>query len=578
MSSEQKRVRGSRAFPAAGSAAKNGARDALARPARPAATLPAEVDRLELRVSFPRKGEYHEENSRLLPLLANRWERLEIPLPADWQGGGLRLDPRCRFGLMEIVGVRIVSGVMGESLWEMLGRDLMGGVRVSAGMQVLSNKLRLRLLCTGDDAQIVLPDLVLPSAEVPLVLELGLRVRTDLASIGYTLHEWVDDANTKLREAVAHLAAAEAARTYSDGWAKALLSEVEVARTDGNQREAALQQQLADAHEAARRHAAALVAEIETARAYGEERAAALVAEIEVARTDGSQQVAALRSQLAAAREAAQTHAAALLAEIETARTDGNQREAALQQQLADAHEAARRHAAALVAEIETARAYGEERAAALVAEIEVARTDGSQQVAALRSQLAAAREAAQTHAAALLAEIDAARADGNQREAALQVQLAAAHEAARIHADTLLAEIEKARAHGDERAKFLTSQLAQSDERAAALMTTIHEAHLHIEHDRQQRLELSENTALLQRELTAQRSEVQRLAQTLDFSNQQKANVHAELAEARRLSEEHRGRVRSMQRSLSWRLTLPLRMVRRALTGRRPARRHDAA
>ena len=530
---------------AVGDPPKNGAHHAVARPTRPAATLPAADDPLQLRVSFPRKGEYHEENSRLFPLPANRWERLAIPLPVDWQGGGLRLDPRCRFGLMEIVGVRIVSGVMGESLWEMLGRDLIGGVQVSAGMQVLSNQLRLRLLCTGDDAQIVLPDLMLPSAEVPLVLEIGLRVRTELASIGYSLHEWVDDANTKLRDALARLAAAEAARTDNEGWAKALLSEVEAARTDGNQREAALQAQLAAAHEAARTHAATLTAEIETARAYGEERAATLLREIEAVRTDGNRRESALREQLAAAHEAARTHAATLMAEIEAARTDGNQREAALQAQLAVAHEAARTHAATLMAEIETARAYGNRRESAL------------------REQLAAAHEAARTHAATLMAEIEAARTDGNQREAALQAQLAAAHEAARTHAATLMAEIEMARAHGDQR--------------AAELMTTINEARLQTEHDRSQRLELGESTARLQRQVAEQHSELQRLEQTLGFSNQEMSKVHAELAEARRLAEEHRGRVRSMQRSISWQLTLPLRIIARALTGRRPASRKGA-
>ena len=542
MSPEQESVRRSQTLAAVHATAKNGTRDAVAKSARPATVAPAEADRLQLRVSFPRRGEYHGENSRLFPLPANRWERLEIPLPADWQGGGLRLDPQCRFGLLEIVGVRIVSGVMGQSLWEMLGRDLLGGVRVSAGMQVLSNKLRLRLLCTGDDAQITLPDLALPSAEVPLVLELGLRVRTDLASIGYTLHEWVDDANTKLRDTLAQLADAEAARAHNEGWARALLAEVDVARADGNRREAALQQQLAGAHEAARTLAARLTAEIETARAHGEERAATLLTEIEVARRDGSQQAAALHSQLAAAGEAARAHAARLAAEIETARAhgeqraatllgeidalraDGHRREAAFQEQLAGAHEAGRTLAAALTAEIETARAFGEERAVALTA------------------------------------EIDAARTDGNRREAAFQEQLADAHEASRTLAARLTAEIEMARAFGEERAAALT---AEGSQREAALQEQLTGA--------------QEAARALAATLAEQQAAGQRLEQTLSLSNQQMANVQAELTEARRFSEEHRGRVRSMQRSLSWRLTLPLRIVGRTLTGRRPASRKVA-
>ena len=449
--------------------------------------LPANPERLSLRVSFPRGGEYHEEDSRLYPVTANRWERLEIPLPAAWGGGGLRLDPRCRFGLLEIVGVRIVSGVMGESLWERLGRDLVDGVRASAGMQVLSNRLRLRLLCTGEDAQIVLPDLALPGAEVPLVLELGLRVRTELASIGYSLHEWVDDANTKLHETREQWAVAEAARVYGEERATALLAEVDVARTDGNQREAALREQLAAAHEDARAHAVTLTAEIEAAR------------------QDGRQQVAALNTQLTAAREAARAHAATLTAEIEAARQDGRQQVAALNTQLTAARAAAQAHTATLTAEIEAARAYGEERAAAL------------------------------------LAEVDAVRE-----------QLAAAHEAAREHAAKLTAEIEMARAYGEER--------------AAMLAASLHEARRQIGEDQTQLLALRADHA----------SALQKFEQTLALRSQQQDKIRAELAEARRSNEEHRGRVRSMQRSLSWRLTLPLRVVGRVLTGRRPKSRRQ--
>ena len=465
------------------------AADAGVKAVPPGVVGPANPERLSLRVSFPRGGEYHAEDFRLYPVTANRWERLEIPLPADWRGGGLRLDPQCRFGLLEIVGVRIVSGVMGESLWEKLGRDLLDGVRASAGMQVLSNRLRLRLLCTGEDAQIVLPDLALPGAEVPLVLELGLRVRTELASIGYSLHEWVDDANTKLHETREQWAVAEAARVYGEERATALLAEVDVARTDGNQREAALREQLAAAHEAA------------------QGLAATLTAEIEATRQDGRQQVAALNTQLAAAHEAAQGLAATLTAEIEAARQDGRQQVAALNAQLTAAREAAQAHVATLTAEIEAARTHGEERAAAL------------------------------------LAEVDALRADGNQREAALREQLAAAHEAARENAATLTAEIEMARAYGEER--------------AAGLTATLHAARRQIEEDQGQLLALRADQA----------SAVQKFEQTLNVSR-------AELAEARRSSEEHRGRVRSMQRSLSWRLTLPLRVIGRVLTGRRTTSR----
>ena len=519
-----------------------------------------DAERVELRVSLPPPGAYGAADHRLFRLSVNRWERLEFPIPADWRGGGLQLDPRCRFTLLEIVGIRIKSGVLGESLWEKLGRDLVAGVRVSAGMQVLSNQTRLRLLCTGENARITLPDMALPTAEVPLVFELGLRVRTELASIGHTLHEWVEEADTKRRDAMQRLDVAEAARTYHEGHAAALLGEVEGARADGDRRETALREQLASAHEASRALSTTLTAEVEEAR------------------TDSRRQVAALNEQLAAARAAARTHARTLSDEIETARVDSRQQVAALREQLDSAHEAARAHAQTLTAEIGVARAYGEQRAATLLAEVEALRLGGSRQVAALNEQLASANEAARKLAATLTSEIEAAREDGNRREAAARQQLADGQEAARALAATLTGEIEAARAHGDSRAAASAAEIEEArgriraleaarfdgDARIAASTLEIDEGRGKIERHEHQLLELREEKA----------RRVQELEQSLDASNQLQAEMRAELAESRRLGEENRGRVRSMQRSLSWRMTLPWRVFGRLLTGRRPARK----
>ena len=206
-----------------------------------AATRPRAVaDGLELRVSWLRDGEAPEGSSQSFRLTANHWERLEIPLPAAWRGEELRLEPACRFGMIEVVGARVVSGVMRETLWEKLGRNLTTGVRPSAGLLVLSNQFRLRLLCTGNDARLSLPGLKLPESEMPRVLELGLRVRTDLAAIGHTLQEWVEDADARRRETQEQLAAAEGARAAGEKLAATLLAEIEMARAHGDQRAAAL--------------------------------------------------------------------------------------------------------------------------------------------------------------------------------------------------------------------------------------------------------------------------------------------------------------------------------------------------
>ena len=205
------------------------------------ATRPrADADRLELRVSWLHDGASLEGSSQFFRLTANHWERLEIPLPATWRGEELRLEPACPFGMIEVVGARVVSSVMRETLWEKLGRNLTAGIRPSAGLLVLSNPFRLRLLCTGNDARLSLPDLKLPASEMPRVLELGLRVRTDLAAIGHTLQEWVDDADARHQETLEQLAAAEASRVAGEKLATTLLAEIETARAHGDERAAAL--------------------------------------------------------------------------------------------------------------------------------------------------------------------------------------------------------------------------------------------------------------------------------------------------------------------------------------------------
>ena len=129
--------------------------------------------------------------------------------------------------------------------------------------------------------------------------------------------------------------------------------------------------------------------------------------------------------------------------------------------------------------------------------------------------------------------------ADASRQETSEQL---AAAEASRVAGEklaaTLLAEIEMARAHGDERAAALTTEIVSLRD--------------------------------------AQQKERRTFESILASNRQLLAALHAELAAARRSGEEQLGRVRSMQRSLSWRITLPWRIIGRALTGRKPAGRHQ--
>ena len=148
----------------------------------------------EVQVYFPdTDGGFSEENSRYFQLTANRWDRLKVPLPETWRGGSLRIDPGHGFGLVDIAGVRIVSEVLDEVVWELLGADLLAGIKVVNDAQAVPNPRLLRLLCVEGDPQIILPEIDLTDYDEPLRLEIGIRVRTDPASFGHTLREWAQE-------------------------------------------------------------------------------------------------------------------------------------------------------------------------------------------------------------------------------------------------------------------------------------------------------------------------------------------------------------------------------------------------
>ena len=361
--------------------AENGAGAEPSRPlalqewAPPAARAAAPVA-LALQVFFPAHADgFRDERSASFPLPLNRWERIEVALPEGWRGEGLRINPGNGFGLVDIAGVRIVSAIMDEVVWERLGGDLLGGVRVLGGAQAVPNPHVFRLVCAGDDPQILLPEIDLQGRDEPMRLEIGIRLRTELSSFGHTLHEWAREMHDLPDLRARHRRLAED-----------LEREREAHRLV---REKDIEQQLTER---------SVRLELEEARASlraAEARAAAWQADIEAARQDASQQVTASNEQLAAAR--AQTES--LTGEIEVVRQDASQQVAALNEQLA------------------AARA----RAETLTAEVEAARQDGGQQVSALARELTAARARAET----LTSEIEAARVENDKRVAALVAEIA---------------------------------------------------------------------------------------------------------------------------------------------------------
>lgn len=145
--------------------------------------------------------------------------------------------------------------------------------------------------------------------------------------------------------------------------------------------------------------------------------------------------------------------------------------------------------------------------------------------------------EDANTGAQEALAEAEVARA-----------RLVATEQSAEALAATLNQEVTMAREHGDQRAAALSAQVSEQQARAEA---------------DQQRIGALEQTVST---LKAQSADTLAQLATLraEFSR-----TEAGLAEMTGSRDTERGRVRSMQASVSWRLTLPLRAVARAFKGK---------
>ena len=508
----------------------------------------------ELQVFFPGPDDsFREENSACFPLGLNRWERIAVTLPEDWRGRSLRIDPGSGFGLVDIAGVRIVSAVMDEVVWELLGGDLLAGVRVLGGVQAVPNPHVLRLLCVEGNPHILLPEIDVQGRDEPMRLEIGVRLRTELASFGHTLHEWARELHDLPALRARHSAlAGELARERE---AHQLLAARTAARETAEQ---AARADLADALaklQAADERAAALGREVDAARAHGEERAAAGRADLEAAREDGRRQLVALREQLAA--------------EIETARRDGRQQVAALHEQLAMARRGAQAHAELLTAEIETARQEGRRQVAALqeqlaaaqarehalTAEIEAARQEGRREVAALGEQLAAA----QTRVGALAAEIETARAGHAARTAALS------------------AKIERLSREAAERGD-VDGELRHAQEQLAHSQNQLHDTEAELRELREEKVQWEQDREFLHQEISGLHSELQAQDESLVKVGRDHADTHAALVETLARAEADHGRLNSMRQSASWKMTLPLRAAGRVVLGKRPAGRNGAS
>lgn len=143
----------------------------------------------ELQVYFGKAGIFAEPNSVSLSLQPGRWQRISVPVPEGWRGGGLRLDPGQGFGLAEVSGVRLLTTTLGEEVWRLYGSELKDAALIQGNAQSVPGARTLRVLCAEDDPQIILPEVTADGFDEPLTLEIGIRLRTEWPALIHAFQE-----------------------------------------------------------------------------------------------------------------------------------------------------------------------------------------------------------------------------------------------------------------------------------------------------------------------------------------------------------------------------------------------------
>ncbi len=115
-----------------------------------------------------------------------RWEHLVVDLPQGLGNGPLRVDPAEQPGLIDVSGIVIRRPANGEVLWSANGSEALS-VLSAGGTLMTVNDTQQSDVCGffsfGPDPQLILPVLDSRRFDQPLVLEIWLRVQTDMASL-----------------------------------------------------------------------------------------------------------------------------------------------------------------------------------------------------------------------------------------------------------------------------------------------------------------------------------------------------------------------------------------------------------
>jgi hypothetical protein len=135
---------------------------------------------------YPFFDGYSGDNSVGHDIASEKWERFTVELPNGIGNGPLRIDPAEQPAIIDISAIALRRPLDGEILWTVNGCSELASLEVGGTLTRMGpNKGQgfCRFMSLGSDPQLFLPGLDTESFDQPLLLEVWLRVQTNVASV-----------------------------------------------------------------------------------------------------------------------------------------------------------------------------------------------------------------------------------------------------------------------------------------------------------------------------------------------------------------------------------------------------------
>ena len=154
-------------------------------------------------------GGYREESSVGTWITIGEWQHVRLELPQGSGDGPIRVDPAHRPAVIEFAGAQLLRAADGAVLRSWTNTDVRQW-RPAADLVLLPGDEPTRLLSTGNDPQLLLPEMDSTITDQPLIFEARVRVEEDLSAVVPVLSAQLPATEASLAASAAAVAELEA--------------------------------------------------------------------------------------------------------------------------------------------------------------------------------------------------------------------------------------------------------------------------------------------------------------------------------------------------------------------------------